>query len=105
MEREDKAKPRSKVPLATYRLQFNRDFGFRQAAGLVSYLHELGISDAYASPLLEAGPNSSHGYDICSYERVNPNLGSGADFEVFTACLRELGLGLLLDIVPNHMAC
>jgi (1->4)-alpha-D-glucan 1-alpha-D-glucosylmutase len=104
-EIEDGAEPRRQVPLATYRLQFNRQFGFRQAADVASYLRELGVSDVYASPLLEAVPNSSHGYDICSYERVNPDLGLDADFDFFTRRLRESGMGLLLDIVPNHMAC
>src|SRR5215472_8743856 len=94
----DGAGPRREVPLATYRLQFNRQFGFRQAADAASYLHELGVSDVYASPLLEAVPNSSHGYDICSYERVNPELASDADFDFFTRRLRESGMGLLLDI-------
>jgi (1->4)-alpha-D-glucan 1-alpha-D-glucosylmutase len=95
-----------RVPLATYRLQFNRDFTFNQAAEIISYLAELGISDVYASPLFLAGPESTHGYDVCNFNQLNPALGTSTDFEHFIAKLRETRLGLLLDIVPNHMgAC
>ncbi|HTL57481.1 MAG TPA: malto-oligosyltrehalose synthase [Candidatus Limnocylindrales bacterium] len=92
-----------RTPWATYRLQFNRQFTFAQAAELVPYLHELGISDAYASPLFQARPESLHGYDVCDFTRLNPALGLRAQFEQFTTGLQQLGMGLLLDIVPNHM--
>ncbi|HYG36774.1 MAG TPA: malto-oligosyltrehalose synthase [Clostridia bacterium] len=92
-----------RIPLATYRLQFNRRFTFEHASGMVDYLRELGISDCYASPLFKAGPQSTHGYDICGFDQFSPNLGESADFDRFSARLRELELGLLLDMVPNHM--
>ena len=64
--------------MATYRLQFNRDFTFPDACDLVPYLHNLGVSDCYASPILQARAGSSHGYDICDHSRLNPDLGSAA---------------------------
>jgi (1->4)-alpha-D-glucan 1-alpha-D-glucosylmutase len=92
-----------RIPSATYRLQFNRGFTFRQAREVLAYLRELGISDVYASPLFQAGPESTHGYDTCCF-KINSNLGSLEDFERFTDELKERGLGLLLDLVPNHMS-
>ena len=92
-----------RVPGATYRLQFNRQFNFQRALEVADYLHELGITDCYASPLFQAGPLSTHGYDTCSFHQFNPNLGGSDGFEAFVARLRHLGLGLLLDMVPNHM--
>lgn len=91
------------VPSATYRLQFNRQFTFRHATRLVCYLHELGISDIYASPLTAARPGSSHGYDVTDYSRLNPEIGTEEDFLALARRLREHGMGLLLDVVPNHM--
>lgn len=95
--------PSARVPVATYRLQFNRYFTLRDAADLVSYLAELGISDAYASPLLAARPGSLHGYDVVDPSRLNPELGTEEDFEALARALGACGMGLLLDIVPNHM--
>jgi (1->4)-alpha-D-glucan 1-alpha-D-glucosylmutase len=94
---------RRRVPGATYRLQFNRGFTFRDARDLVPYLHALGVSDCYASPVLQARSGSSHGYDICDHSRLNPDLGGEEDFEAFAAALRENDMGLVLDAVPNHM--
>jgi (1->4)-alpha-D-glucan 1-alpha-D-glucosylmutase len=91
------------IPHATYRLQFNNQFSFRDAASLVPYLHDLGISDCYASPLLKPRPGSGHGYDISDHSKLNPELGSEADFDAFTAELKTYGMGLVLDMVPNHM--
>ncbi len=93
-----------KIPVATYRLQFNRQFRFEDARDLVPYLHQLGISDVYASPILKARKGSSHGYDVTDPTRLNPELGSEADFEALTREIKRYGMGLLLDIVPNHMA-
>ncbi|HWI59049.1 MAG TPA: malto-oligosyltrehalose synthase, partial [Bacillota bacterium] len=93
----------SHVPGATYRLQFNRQFTFAQAAAIADYLRELGITDCYASPLFQAGPQSTHGYDICGFDQFNPHLGSARAFEEWSAHLQRLGLGLVLDMVPNHM--
>jgi (1->4)-alpha-D-glucan 1-alpha-D-glucosylmutase len=93
------------LPLATYRLQFNREFTFRAAAELLDYLKELGISDCYSSPLFRATLASTHGYDVCSFSEINPLLGSAEEFEQWCAGLRDRDMGLILDIVPNHMAC
>lgn len=95
--------PAKRIPGATYRLQFNRDFTFQQAGEILEYLRELGVMDVYASPLFQAGPESTHGYDICCFGKINPNIGTEEDFERFNARRHELGLGLLLDMVPNHM--
>lgn len=92
------------VPAATYRLQFNRQFRFNDALAIVPYLNALGISDIYASPLLAAGRGSSHGYDMTNPARLNPELGSKEEFEALNGSLKRHGMGLLLDIVPNHMA-
>lgn len=93
-----------RIPCATYRLQFNRDFRLQDAAHILDYLAELGISDIYASPLFEAGPQSTHGYDTCCFGKLNPGLGTEHDFEQFATALKQRGLGLLLDFVPNHMS-
>ncbi len=95
--------PLARIPVATYRLQFNRHFTLREAAALVPYLAELGISDPYASPLLAARAGSLHGYDVVDPSRLNPELGTDEDLEAFARELRARGMGLLLDIVPNHM--
>ena len=99
----DEISARRRTPTATYRLQFNRDFTFDQAAAVADYARDLGVTEIYASPLFQAGPESTHGYDICSFEQFNPALGGRQGFEAFSARLRELGLGLILDMVPNHM--
>lgn len=91
------------TPVATYRLQFNRDFGFGDARRLVPYLHQLGFSHIYASPLLKARSGSSHGYDIVDHTTLNPDLGSADDFESLVNCLHSHDMGLIVDIVPNHM--
>src|SRR5262245_10930755 len=91
------------VPAATYRLQFNRNFTFHDARDLVPYLHALGISACYASPVLLARAGSSHGYDICDHSRLSPDLGGEEAFEGLAAALSEHGIGLILDAVPNHM--
>jgi (1->4)-alpha-D-glucan 1-alpha-D-glucosylmutase len=89
---------------ATYRMQFHRDFPFAAAQALVPYLAELGISHLYASPIFAAVPGSQHGYDVTDPNRINPGLGGDEGFERLHAELRRHGLGLILDIVPNHMA-
>jgi len=92
-----------RIPTATYRFQFHKDFRFADAAELIDYLYDLGISDVYASPIFKARAGSMHGYDVVDHSQLDPALGSEADFEVFTSALRTRGLGLILDIVPNHM--
>ena len=95
--------PGANIPRATYRLQFNEYFRLSDALALVPYLADLGISHIYASPLLKACPHSMHGYDVCDYNELNPELGMEADFAAFVAALHDHGMGLVLDIVPNHM--
>jgi (1->4)-alpha-D-glucan 1-alpha-D-glucosylmutase len=92
------------IPSATYRLQLNRDFTFKQATEIVPYLFSIGISDCYISPFLKARPGSMHGYDIVDHNSLNPEIGSPEDFDRFVKTLHEHGMGLILDIVPNHMA-
>jgi len=89
---------------ATYRLQFHRGFTFHDAAKLVPYLSKLGISHVYASPIMEARPGSIHGYDIIDHNRLNPELGGEEGFREIVDALHRHGMGLILDIVPNHMA-
>ena len=88
---------------ATYRLQFNAAFRLQDARALVPYLERLGVSHVYASPLLAARPGSLHGYDVADPTRLNPELGSDDDLRALATALRERGMGILLDIVPNHM--
>ncbi|APC09018.1 malto-oligosyltrehalose synthase [Neomoorella thermoacetica] len=92
------------IPTATYRLQFNRQFGFIEAREVVPYLQALGITDIYASPLLKARKDSPHGYDVTDPGQLNPELGSREDFTSLADTLKQHGMGLLLDVVPNHMA-
>lgn len=92
-----------RIPSATYRLQFNRTFPFADAARIIPYLHDLGISDCYASPYLKAAPGSMHGYDVIDHNALNPEIGSAADYQAFVHELHRCGMGQLLDIVPNHM--
>jgi (1->4)-alpha-D-glucan 1-alpha-D-glucosylmutase len=95
--------PELHVPSATYRLQFNKDFTFRDARDLVPYLSALGITHIYASPYFKAAPGSSHGYDICDHNELNPELGTAEDFEALVATLRAHRMGQIVDFVPNHM--
>ena len=92
-----------RIPLSTYRLQFNSSFTFLDAARLIPYLHQLGITDCYASPYLKAVPGSSHGYDVVDPTTLNPEVGTEADYEVFITALRQHDMGQVLDVVPNHM--
>ncbi|MGF7056080.1 (1-_4)-alpha-D-glucan 1-alpha-D-glucosylmutase [Bosea sp. OAE752] len=90
-------------PRATYRLQFHASFTFDDAIPILPYLEKLGISHIYASPLQKAWPGSTHGYDIIDHAEINPELGGMDGFLRFSDALKSHGLGLLLDIVPNHM--
>ncbi len=92
-----------RIPGCTYRLQFNNNFNFRDATALVDYLNALGVSDVYASPILAARPGSIHGYDVIDHARLNPELGTESDLDALAAALRERGMGMVLDVVPNHM--
>ncbi len=91
------------IPRATYRLQLNHDFTFRSATAIVPYLSALGISHCYISPCLKARPGSMHGYDIVDHNSFNPEIGTAEDFDRFAEVLHEHDMGLILDIVPNHM--
>ena len=93
-----------RVPTSTYRLQLHANFTFDDAAKVAPYLKELGVSHIYCSPYLQAAPGSMHGYDVVDHQRVNEELGGEEGHQRFCARLAELGLGQVLDIVPNHMA-
>jgi (1->4)-alpha-D-glucan 1-alpha-D-glucosylmutase len=92
------------TPRATIRLQLNRGFTFDHAAARVAYFGRLGVSHVYASPILKARPGSLHGYDVVDPGLVNPELGGEHGLRRLVEALRRHGLGLILDIVPNHMA-
>src|SRR4051812_896219 len=89
---------------ATYRLQLRREFAFRDAAAVVPYLADLGVSHVYCSPVLTATPGSAHGYDVVDHTRLSPELGGDEGWAELAAACRAHGLGIVVDIVPNHMA-
>jgi (1->4)-alpha-D-glucan 1-alpha-D-glucosylmutase len=89
---------------ATYRLQLHAGFTFRDARAVVPYLAALGVSHLYLSPVLTARPGSPHGYDVTDPTALNPELGTEAEFRGLVAACRERGLGVIVDVVPNHMA-
>ncbi len=91
------------LPRATYRVQFRDGFDFADAVAIVPYLADLGISHLYASPIFQARTGSTHGYDAVDVNRIDPALGGEAGFDPLCLALRDHGMGLLLDIVPNHM--
>lgn len=98
------ARPGPAVPTATYRLQLQPAFPFAAAAAAVPYLASLGVSHLHLSPVLEAVPGSTHGYDVVDPARVREELGGEEGLRALSATAREHGLGLVVDIVPNHMA-
>ena len=89
---------------ATYRLQLTPEFGFAQARARVPYLRDLGVSHLYLSPALQARPGSTHGYDVIDPGRLSSDLGGREEFERLADAAHNAGLGLILDVVPNHMA-
>ncbi len=91
-------------PIATYRLQLTPDFGFAAAEALLPYLVDLGVSHLYLSPVSEAVPGSQHGYDVTDPGRLRAELGGEAAFRSLAAAAAAAGLGLILDVVPNHVA-
>jgi (1->4)-alpha-D-glucan 1-alpha-D-glucosylmutase len=93
----------SRIPLATYRFQFNPDFTFAHAQELIPYLHDLGISHCYASPIFKARAGSSHGYDVCDHSIINPVIGGEEGFDHLSTTLQQHGMSMIVDIVPNHM--
>jgi (1->4)-alpha-D-glucan 1-alpha-D-glucosylmutase len=94
---------RPQVPTSTYRLQLHAGFTFTQAAELTDYLAELGVGALYASPMLQAAPGSNHGYDVVDPTRASTERGGEQGRRQMVAAVRAAGLGLLVDIVPNHV--
>jgi (1->4)-alpha-D-glucan 1-alpha-D-glucosylmutase len=92
-----------RIPICTYRLQFNRWFTFARAREIVPYLGALGVSDVYASPYFQASPESMHGYDITDHNQLNAAIGSREEYDAWVAELRAHRMGQILDFVPNHM--
>ncbi len=92
------------VPGATYRLQVHGGFGFDAAAELVPYLADLGVTHVYLSPVLQPAPGSTHGYDVLDHTRINQEAGGRRAFDRLARACREHGLGVVVDVVPNHMA-
>lgn len=92
-----------RIPISTYRLQFNLHFKFSDAKKIIPYLHDLGISDMYASPYFKAKEGSLHGYDIVDHNTLNPEVGTEEEFNEMIHELWKYGMGQMLDIVPNHM--
>src|SRR5690348_13098989 len=92
------------IPRATYRLQFHRGFTFADAAQQAGYFADLGVSHIYSSPILAARAGSTHGYDVVDHSRINPELGGEDGFRALVQTLRDHELGVIVDIVPNHVA-
>lgn len=91
------------VPASTYRLQLRKEFPFAEATRVVPYLHELGISHLYCSPILMSAPGSTHGYDVNDYHRIDTELGGHTGYAELAAAAHARGIGIVLDFVPNHM--
>ena len=92
------------VPVSTYRIQFHKGFTLRHLIGIIPYLHGLGVSTVYASPIFKAVPGSTHGYDTLDPHALNPEIGTEADLLEASSLLKQAGMTWLQDIVPNHMA-
>ena len=92
------------IPNATYRIQFNKNFAFRDFENIIEYLHKLGVDTIYASPLLQAGKGSEHCYDVTDPDRINEEIGTEEKFIQISQQLKEKGMYWLQDIVPNHMS-
>ena len=95
--------PQTGIPRATYRVQLNKSFTFKDVTAIVPYLAMLGISHVYCSPYFKARAGSVHGYDVVNHNQLNPEIGDRADLENFVAALRSHQMGHILDIVPNHV--
>src|SRR3954463_14866937 len=95
---------RERPLVATYRLQLHKGFGFAHAMERVPYLARLGVSHLYLSPVLQAAKGSTHGYDLIDPTRISDELGGRAGFDQLVQTAHGHGLGLILDIVPNHMS-
>src|SRR4051812_42319100 len=91
-------------PVSTFRLQFNKDFTFRQLEALIPFFADLGIKTIYASPVFKSTPGSLHGYDVSDPLTINPEIGTEEELRTISKKLKEAGIGWIQDIVPNHMA-
>lgn len=91
------------IPLSTYRLQVHRDFPLTSARDIVPYLARLGVGDVYTSPYFTAEPGSTHGYDVCNHNEINPEVGGREAHHAFTTLIAAHGMGHVVDFVPNHM--
>jgi len=92
-----------KIPSCTYRIQLNDQFTFKNLGSIIDYLHELGISTIYASPITKAFKGSQHGYDVADPRVINPEIGDVETLQELARSLQEKGMSWLQDIVPNHM--
>ncbi|MHB9588263.1 malto-oligosyltrehalose synthase [Enterobacter mori] len=92
------------IPSATYRIQFRNGMTFDRVVALIPYFRDLGISHLYASPVFTATTDSTHGYDVTDPNEIDPAIGGRDGFNRMAAALRQAGMGLILDIVPNHMS-
>lgn len=90
-------------PIATYRVQLTPDFAFAEVVGILDHLSDLGVSHLYLSPILQAMPGSTHGYDWCPPARIDAGLGGLDGFRLLRAHAQAVGIGVILDIVPNHL--
>ncbi|MEI8388455.1 MAG: malto-oligosyltrehalose synthase [bacterium] len=103
MKTSKKQQDNTKIPISTYRLQFNKHFTFKDAQKIIPYLRDIGISHCYSSPILWAKTGSLHGYDIIDHSKLNPEIGSSKDFDELVKIIQKNKMGIILDIVPNHM--
>ena len=99
-----RGRPGPAGPASTYRLQLHPGFGFAEAAAIADYLAGLGVSHVYLSPILQAAPGSQHGYDVVDHARVSAELGGEPGFRAMVNSFRAHRLGVVVDVVPNHMA-
>lgn len=99
----DTHQPDRRTPVSTYRLQVSPDFDLYAAARVLPYLHDLGVDWVYLSPLLASEPGSTHGYDVVAFDHVDPERGGEEGLAALSAEARRLGMGVLVDIVPNHV--
>lgn len=94
----------ARIPISTYRLQLQPEFGFAEAQGALDYLQRLGVTDIYLSPILQAAPGSTHGYDVVDHHTISAELGGRSAFEALAMDAHARGMGVVVDVVPNHMA-
>lgn len=93
----------TRIPTSVYRLQFNFRFTFSDATDLVDYFDKLGITDCFASPMMKSTPGSLHNYDVTDHSKLNTEIGSEKDLHSFGEKLHERGMGMIMDLIPNHM--